>query len=71
VLLVAVGLAAGLAGAFALSHVTNRLVMLVSATDPLTYLGVTLLLAGIALWACYVPARRAMRIDPLRALRHE
>jgi macrolide transport system ATP-binding/permease protein len=71
VLLVTVGLGAGLVGAFALSRLTTRLVMLVSATDPLTYLGVTLLLAGIALWACYIPARRAMRIDPLRALRHE
>jgi putative ABC transport system permease protein len=69
--LVVIGLGAGLAGAFALSRLTTRIVMLVSATDPLTYGGVTLALAGIALWACYLPARRAMRVDPQTALRHE
>jgi predicted permease len=69
--LVVVGLGAGLAGAFALSRLTTRIVMLVSATDPLTYGGVTVVLAGIALWACYLPARRAMRVDPQKALRHE
>jgi predicted permease len=70
-LLVLVGLGAGLAGALALSRLMGRVVLLVSATDPLTYIGVTGLLAAIALWACYVPARRAMRVDPLTALRHE
>jgi predicted permease len=69
--LVLAGLGAGLAGALALSRLMGRVVLLVSATDPLTYIGVTLLLAAIALWACYVPARRAMRVDPLTALRHE
>jgi ABC-type antimicrobial peptide transport system permease subunit len=43
----------------------------VSATDPLTYAGASLLLALIALAACYIPTRRAMRIDPMAALRHE
>jgi predicted permease len=71
VALVAAGLAVGVAGALALSRVTTKVVLLVDALDPLTYAGVTLLLSGIALWACYIPARRAMRLDPLNALRHE
>jgi ABC-type antimicrobial peptide transport system permease subunit len=69
--LVAAGLLPGLIAAWALTHAMSRLFVGVSATDPLTYASVTLLLATVALWACYVPARRAMRLDPMAALRYE
>jgi len=65
------GAAVGLVGALIVSHLMGGLLYGVRPTDPLTFAGVALLLIGVALLACYIPARRAVRVDPLVALRHE
>jgi predicted permease len=65
------GAAVGLACALIVSHLMAGLLYGVRPTDPVTFAGVALLLIGVALLACYIPARRAIRVDPLVALRHE
>src|SRR5260370_42198270 len=69
--LVIAGIAVGLVAAAVFTRLVAGYVMLSTTFDPLTFALVTLLLSAIALWACYLPARRAMRIDPIVALRHE
>ena len=61
----------GLAGAIAVTRVMASLLFGISATDLVTFSAVPLILATVALMACYVPARRATRVDPVFALRNE
>ena len=65
------GIALGVAGALAVSRLLASELYGVGPTDALTYLGVTTLMVAVTLLACYIPTRRAMRVDPLTALRQD
>jgi len=68
--MIATGVAIGLAGALALTRLMSSLLFGVSPKDLMTFAAVSLTLAGVALLACYVPARHASRLDPIIAVRH-
>lgn len=69
--LAAIGVAVGLAGALPLTRLIRSLLFGIGSADPLTYFGVAAILGAVALAACYIPARRATRVDPMIALRYE
>jgi len=70
-MLIAVGLCLGLLGSVVLARLIARLLYGVTPLDPLTFAAVSLLLSAVALFASYIPARRASKIDPMEALRYE
>ena len=65
------GLVLGVLGGFGATRLLRSQLFQVTATDPISFLVVIGLLSGVALMACYIPARRALRVDPLVALRYE
>ena len=69
--LTVLGMAIGLVGAFALTHFLAHLLFGITPRDPVTFVGVVSLLLAVALLACWLPARRAAKIDPMEALRYE
>jgi ABC-type antimicrobial peptide transport system permease subunit len=69
--IVVFGLTSGLAGAAILTRIFRSMLFEVGPADPVTFVSVSTILAGVALLACYIPARRATRVDPLVALREQ
>jgi putative ABC transport system permease protein len=70
-ILASLGVLLGIVGAYRVTRVLNHLLFGVSSRDPFTFVAVTLVLCSVALLASYLPARRAMRVDPMVALRYE
>ncbi len=70
-ILAVVGIGLGVAASLALTRLLSSLLFGVSTTDPLTFISLSVLLGGVTLLASYLPARRAMKVDPLVALRYE
>src|SRR5262249_17042784 len=70
-ILTSVGVVVGVIGAFFLTRTITSLLFEVSATDPVVYTGVPIILIAVAMLACYIPARRASLVDPIIALRYD